>query len=462
MDIPANVKDIVEHVGGTENINSVSHCFTRLRFKLKDRTRADDEAIKKVPGVMGIIDAGGQLQVVIGNQVEKYYSAVLAAFPEIKAEGSVEPEKDTKQMSVFDRIVDFASAAFVPCVSMLAACGTLQGLLALLVFAKVLDPSSGTYTILSLIGNSIFYYFPVFVAYSTGKYFGGKPFFSMLAVLIMIHPTIINAADAGDSMDFLGIPLTLINYSSAVFPAILVSWFSTVVEKLARKVVPDMVKVIFVPMIVLVITIPVALFIIGPVMTAVMNAITSGAFALIAFSPALAGLIVGAAWQPLVFLGVSKAFVPVFIADLNNFGYDALIPVTFIVCALSQGAAALAYGLRTKNRQTRQVGISSFVAALFGVTEPAMFGLNVPAKRPFIFGVVGAAAGGLISVVLGGKGYSIAAGILGIPSMIGPNGIEFGFYGALIGVVVAFVLAFVLTWLFGYSVERDEAEEMHL
>lgn len=462
MDIPASVKAIVEHVGGPDNINTVSHCFTRLRFRLKDRSKADDETIKKIPGVMGIIEAGGQLQVVIGNQVEKFYDAVLTAFPMIEAEGSVEPEKDTKSMSFFDRIVDFASAIFVPCVSMLAACGTLQGILALLVFLKVLDPASGTYTILSLVGNSIFYYFPVFVAYNTGKYFGGKPFFSMLAVLIMIHPTIINAAETGDSMDFLGIPLTLINYSSAVFPAILVSWFATVVEKLARKILPDVVKVIFVPIIVLLIAIPVALFIIGPVMTSIMNAITAGAFALIGFSPALAGLIVGAAWQPLVFLGISKAFVPVFIADLTNYGYDALIPVTFIICAFAQGAAALAYGLRTKNRQTRQVGISSFVAALFGVTEPAMFGLNVPAKKPFAFGIVAAAIGGLISVVMGGRGYSIAAGILGVPSMIGPNGIEFGFYGALIGVVVAFVIAFVLTWLFGYSVERDEAEDLNL
>lgn len=462
MTVQERVVRIVDLVGGPDNIYALSHCITRLRFHLKDRSKANDDEIKKVEGVLGIIDSGGQYMIVIGNEVQHYYDAVLAEFPDIEAGGTVDakPEEaveDRKKMSILDRAIDMASGIFVPCVSLLAGCGTLQGILALLVFLGVLDDTSNTYTILYLISNSIFYYFPVFVGYNTAKYFGGKPFFGALIALIMIHPDLIAVAEAGETFDFLGIPLVAVNYSSAAFPAIIAAWFGTKVEKLARKVFPSVVSLVFVPAVTLVITVPVALLIIGPVMTWIMDLITGGIFALIDFSSILAGIITGVVWQPLVFLGISKAFVPVFIADLAAQGYDNLIPITFAICAFSQGFAALAYGLKSKNSETRQTGISAFISSLFGITEPAMFGLNVTAKRPFIIGIVSAGVGGLICGLFGGKGYSIASGILALPAMIGPDGLDMAFWGAIIAMVVTSALAFGLTWAFGVPKEEAKA-----
>lgn len=463
MDINESVSQIIDLVGGPDNISSVSHCFTRLRFHLKDRAKVSDEAVKAVPGVLGLIDAGGQVQVIIGKDVEKFYNAALELFPSLVAGGEVEmkPEDNPgkKKMSPVDYIVELASAIFVPCVSLLAGCGTLQGIVALLSTLGVLSADSSTYTILNLIGNSILYYLPVLVAYNTAKFFGGKPFFSMLAVLILIHPTFLNAAADGTPMDFLGIPLTVIDYSSQVFPAIITAWFCSLVEKPVRKIVPDVVKVIFVPLLTLVITVPVALLIIGPVMTAAMNAVTAALFAIMEFSPVLTGIVAGAIWQPLVLLGISKAFVPVFVTNLTTYGYDGAMPVVFIVCALATGGSCLAYGLRSKKPETRQVGIAAFISSLFDITEPGMFSILLPAKKPFIIVIVSSAIGGLVTSLFGARCHTAAMGLLGIPSVIGENGIDLSFWGTILGTIVAFALAFAATWFFGYDEENDKGQE---
>ncbi|TDW16190.1 PTS system beta-glucosides-specific IIC component [Breznakia blatticola] len=451
MSVKENVKTIIDLVGGIDNVQSFSHCFTRLRFILVDRKKVNDEELAKADGVMGIIDAGGQLQVVIGNAVSSYYEEAAKIYP-AKAGGEVEVSSETdKNASLLDKITDIASAIFVPIVGVLAASGTLQGFLSLFVMLKWLDPTSGSYLVLYAISNAIFYYFPIFLAYTSAKKFGGKPFYAMIIACAMITPEIINAVNEGQQLTLFALPLTLVNYSKTVFPIILSTYLAAIVEKFARKIVPDILKMIFVPMIVLCVVTPLAFLIIGPVLTAVMSFITDAIQALYAFSPLITGVLVGGIWQLLVLFGVSKAFSSIFIANLAAMGYCPLIAIVFFASAMGQTGAVLGFGLRSKNKAVTQVCVGSAVSGLFGITEPALFGINVPARKPFIFGLAGGALGGLIASLLGGKGYTFGTGILGIPALINPAGIDMGFYGALLGAVASLVLAFGLTYMFGWS-----------
>lgn len=449
MSVNNNVKRIVELVGGEENITSISHCFTRLRFILMDRSKVNDQELERAEGVIGLIDAGGQLQVVIGNSVSKYYEAALKMYP-LTGDGPIE-EENKENMSLLDKITDLASALFVPTVGILAACGTLQGFISLFTLVNVITEGSGTYLVLSTIADAIFYYYPVFIAYNAAKKFGGKPFISMIIALVMVHPNIINAANVSESMSFAGIPLLLIDYSKSVFPVILASYLASKVEKHARKYIPDVMKMIFLPLVVFLIVIPAVLLLVGPVITEAMTLVTKSVIVCYDFNPILSGIIVGGVWQFLVLFGISKAFIPIFATNFATFGYCPLVAIVFFASAMGQTGALLGFCFRSKNNKIRQFGIASGVAGFFGITEPALFGINVPARKPFLFGMVGGAVGGLIASIMGAKGYAFGSGITGIPALINPNGIDRGFYGAIIGAVVSFIVAFALSYILGWS-----------
>ena len=456
MSVKENVKTIIDLVGGVDNINTISHCFTRLRFILVDRKKVNDEELAKADGVMGVIDVGGQLQVVIGNSVSKYYEASIEMYPS-KAGGEVEVENENKEdMSFLDKITDIASAIFVPVVGVLAASGTLQGLISLFVTLEWLDPTSGTYMVLYAISNAIFYYFPIFLAYTAAKKFGGRPFYAMIIACVLLSPEVIAAVDAGEKLTLFALPLTLVNYSKSVFPIILSTYLAAKVEKIARKLIPDILKMIFVPLVVLLIVVPLALLIVGPVLTTVMSFITDGITSLYNMSPLVTGVLVGGIWQFLVLFGVSKAFASIFIANLATMGYCPLIAIVFFSSAMGQTGAVLGFGMRSKNKKINQVCVASGVSGFFGITEPALFGINVPARKPFLFGLAGGALGGLIASLMGAKGYTFGSGILGIPALIGPSGIDMGFYGAILGSVAALALSFALTYFFGWSEDIEK------
>lgn len=459
-----NVRNIVSLVGGPENVKSVGHCFTRLRFILKDEGVVDKDKLTAADGVMGVMEAGGQIQVVIGNNVTTYYDTLVRIF-NISADGDVEAEETAsgapkQKMKFMDKVTDLASAIFLPSISLLAACGTLQGFLSLLTTFNLMSTTSGTYLVLSTIADSVFYYFPVFLAYATAKKFGGRPFYSMIIAFVLIHPNITTAASSGDTYSFLGIPLVLMNYSKSVFPAILSSYLACKIEKVARKIIPDCIKMIFVPLIVFLITVPIALLVIGPVTTWLMNLVTTGITMLYDFSPVVTGAVAGGIWQILVLFGISKAFIPLFTSDLATNGYSALIAVVFFASVLAQVGSVLAYCARSRNEKIRQVGVASAISGCFGITEPAMFGINIPARKPYVFGLIGGAAGGLVAALFGAKGYSFGAGLIGIGSLLGPEGVDMSFYGGLLGMLVAFVISFAMTWFFGWSKDSEDALKM--
>ncbi len=464
MDKKEIVVKLVELSGGEDNIQEYSHCFTRLRFRLKDRGKAQDDMLKKTEGVMGIIDRGGELQIVLGNSVSLYYEEAVKLLGKEKSKGAVavarvaEEEKNAgEKLNLVDKIAQLASAAFIPIIGGLAACGTLQGLLSLMIFLKVLTPESGTYMVLYAISDSIFYFLPFFLAYTSANYFGGKVYISMIIAATMIYPTIMGTVSAEEAYTFLGIPMLIMAYTKTVFPIIAASWMASVIEKQLRKVIPDVLKMIFVPLITVVIVVPVTLLVVGPILTFAMSLVTKGIQAIYAVTPVVTGTLVAGIWQLLVFFGISKAFIPIFTSDFANFGYSYVGAIVFFVAVMGQTGAVLGICLKTKNKNIKSVATGAVISGFFGITEPALFGLNVPAKKPFIIGSLSAAVGGLTASLFGGKLYSLATGVLGIPSLINPeHGIDMSFWGVLLGAVITLVLAAALTYMFGWDEETEK------
>ena len=459
MNKETTVKEIIELVGTGSNINTVTHCFTRLRFKLHDRSKVKDEELNNISAVMGIYDRGGEFQVIIGNQVSEYYREVEKLLHG-KADGHVDEKLDdipAQKMSIMDKVADISSAIFVPIIGVLAGCGTLQGLLSLLIFLDVITVDSGTYLVLNAMGKGIFYFFPFFLSYTAAAKFGGKPFISMAVAASILYPDILTAVQEGAAVTFAQFPLLLRNYTSTVFPIIVAAWVASLVEKQLRKVIPDLLKMIFVPMLTLVIVVPLTLLAVGPVLTYAMDAITYPINFLYEVSPILTGSLVGGIWQLLVFLGISKAFMPIFTTEFVTNGFSYFGAITFFVAAMGQTGAVFAIAAKSKKKNIKAVTMGAGISGLFGITEPALFGINVPAKKPFLIGSISSAIGGLIASVFGGKLYSLATGILGIPSLINPeNGLDRGFFATIIGSLITFVLAFVFTYKFGWSQENDE------
>lgn len=455
MDRKLVVGQIIELVGSEANINAVSHCFTRLRFRLKDRNLVKEEELKALDAVYGIYDRGGELQIVMGNEVSSYYEIAAETLGD-RAQGSVdehlEEEQPKGKMSVVDWIADLSSSIFVPIIGVLGGCGTFQGVTSLLLFLKIISPESGTYLVLNAIGRGIFYFLPFYLAYTTAQKFGGKPFLGMTVAASIMYPDIISASSGETAYTFMQIPLMLRDYSSTVFPIVVAVVFATFVEKQLRKIIPDILKMIFVPMLTLFIVVPLTLLVIGPALTYVMEGITIGITFLYDKLPILTGALIGGLWQLLVFTGVSKAFIPIFAGEFASKGYTNIGAVTFFVAAMGQTGAAFAIAAKTRKQETKSAAIGAGVSGLFGITEPALFGLNVPAKRPFIIGSLSAVIGGLLVSFFDGKLYSFATGLFGIPALISPqDGLDVSFWAVILTSVLTFILAFVGTYQFGWK-----------
>lgn len=453
-------RDIIQQVGGKENVNSVVHCITRLRFKLKDESKANTEAIKNMDGVVTVMKSGGQYQVVIGNHVPDVYKAVV----EVGGFQNQSPiEEAGPKGSLFSRFIDIISSIFTPVLGVLAATGMIKGFNALFVAVGWLDATSGTYQLLNAIGDSLFYFFPIFLGYTAIKKFGGSPFIGMAIGAALVYPTL-STLTAGDPLytvfagtmfespihvTFLGIPVILMTYSTSVIPIIIAAFFAAKLETALKKVIPDVVKMFIVPLLTLLITVPLTFIVIGPIATWAGMLLGSATVAVYNLSPLVAGLFLGGFWQVFVIFGLHWGLIPVAINNLTSLGSDPVLALVF-AASFAQIGAVLAVFLRIKNQKIKTLSIPAFISGIFGVTEPAIYGVTLPLKKPFIMSCIGGAVGGAIMGVMGTQVYIIGGlGVFGYPSNISPEGITTGFYGSLIGTVAAFVVGFVLTYLFG-------------
>ncbi len=454
-------RDIIQHVGGKENVNSVVHCITRLRFKLKDESKANTEAIKNMDGVVTVMKSGGQYQVVIGNHVPDVYKAVVEVGG-FQNQSPVE-EEDGPKGSLFSRFIDIISSIFTPVLGVLAATGMIKGFNALFVALGWLDATSGTYQLLNAIGDSLFYFFPIFLGYTAIKKFGGSPFIGMAIGAALVYPTL-STLTAGDPLytvfagtmfespihiTFLGVPVILMTYSTSVIPIIVAAFFAAKLEKFLKTVIPDVVKMFIVPLLTLLIIVPLTFILIGPIATWAGMLLGSATVAVYNLSPLIAGIFLGGLWQVFVIFGLHWGLVPVAINNLTSLGSDPILALVF-AASFAQIGAVLAVFLRIKNQKIKTLSIPAFISGIFGVTEPAIYGVTLPLKKPFIMSCIGGAVGGGIMGIMGTQVYMIGGlGVFGYPSNISPEGLTTGFYGSLIGTAVAFVVGFVLTYLFG-------------
>ncbi|VED48419.1 beta-glucoside-specific PTS system components IIABC [Raoultella terrigena] len=401
MEYKALAQDILSRVGGKENIVSLVHCATRLRFKLKENKKADAEGLKRNPGVIMVVESGGQFQVVIGNHVHDVWQAVRS---EAGLTDDSEPVAETgEKTSVLGQIIDVVSGIFTPFIGVLAASGILKGMLALAVVCGWLAPQQATYQIWFAASDALFFFFPLFLGYTAGKKFGGNPFITMVIGGALTHPLMIQAFEASQvsgagATHFLGIPVTFINYSSSVIPIILASWASCWLERRSNAVLPPAMKNFFTPAICLAVVVPLTFLAIGPVATWLSQLLAHGYQIIYAVAPWLAGAAMGALWQVCVIFGLHWGLVPLMINNLAVLGQDSMLPM-LLPAVMGQVGAALGIFLRSRDARQKVLAGSAISAGIFGVTEPAIYGLNLPLRRPFIFGCVAGAIAGRLSVL---------------------------------------------------------------
>lgn len=452
MEYKALAQDILNRVGGKENIVSLVHCATRLRFKLKDNGKADAEGLKANPGVIMVVESGGQFQVVIGNHVHDVWQAVRQ---EAGMSDDSEPTAESVEKgSLLGQIIDVVSGIFTPFIGVLAASGILKGMLALAVVCGWLTPQQGTYKIWFAASDALFFFFPLFLGYTAGKKFGGNPFVSMVIGGALTHPLMIQAFEASQAPGaavehFLGIPVTFINYSSSVIPIILASWVCCWLERKSNALLPSSMKNFFTPAICLAVVVPLTFLLIGPLATWLSHLLAQGYQIIYAVAPWLAGAAMGALWQVCVIFGLHWGLIPLMINNLTVLGHDSMLPM-LLPAVMGQVGAVLGILLKTRDARQKVLAGSAFSAGIFGITEPAIYGLTLPLRRPFIFGCVAGAIGGAIVGFSNAHVYSFGFGnIFTVAQMIPPQGLDSTVWGGVVGIFAALIISCGLTFFAG-------------
>lgn len=464
------VKDILEKVGGKENINSVTHCITRLRFKLKDENKAQTKQIKELKGVVTVVQSGGQYQVVIGNHVPEVYKE-LTNYAGLQND-SPSNEEDTGKKSLFNNFIDIISGIFTPVISVLMASGMIKGLAALLLSFGVIEKGTGTYVILQATGDALFYFFPLFLGYTAAQKFGTKPFIGMAIGGALVYPAVAAATanleplytlfpgtifQSPVHLTFAGIPVILMSYSSSVIPIIIAVYFASKLEKILNNMIPQVVRGFFVPFFTMLITIPLTYIVIGPVATWAGLLLGNVMLGVYNFSPIIAGLLIGGFWQVFIMFGLHWGFVPIALNNIATMGFDTIM-ISGTATPLATAGVVLGIFLKTKNKKLKEISFPAFLSALFGITEPALYGVTLPRKKAFIATLVSVSIAGGIMGFFGSKGYVPgASGIFAIPNTINPaTGIDQGFIGYLIAVGVAFFMGLILSLTIAYDPKVDE------
>lgn len=470
-------KKIIKEIGGEENIQSLTHCITRLRFKLKDESKANDEVLKNTAGIVTVMRSGGQYQVVIGNQVPEVYAQVMK-LTQLEEKGQSEVQ-EKKKGKILDNALDVVSGIFQPILGIMAACGMVKGLNALFVAMGLYSSQCGAYLIFNGIGDGLFTFLPLFLGYTSAKKFGLKPMVGLVAGAIMCYPGLqasslsaemepLYSIFTGTSfeskiyMDFFGIPIIAMNYMSTVIPIIFVVYFASKCEKFFNKFVPDLVKFFFVPMLTLLVALPVGFMLIGPVTIFGSTIISETVLAIRNISPLLAGAIVGFTWQILVIFGMHWGFIPVYINNMMTFGFDNVM-MPFFACTFATSGVVLAIFYKTKNKQLKELALPNFISGIFGVTEPAIYGITLPLKKPFIIScIVGGLVGGYYGHFNFRKFMVGGMGIFEFPAMIAPDGSMSNLIVAVTGAVMALILGFLFTFITFKDKEEEKKEEKDL
>ncbi|EJG4537185.1 PTS glucose transporter subunit IIA [Enterococcus faecalis] len=459
MDYQAIAKEILKDVGGKDNIVDVTHCYTRLRFVLKDTKQANKEALLQTEGVISVVESGGQYQVVLGNKVAHVYNALEPLLAQQLTTKTSTKEKN----SLGNRILNTVAAIFTPVVPAIAASGMLKGILAIAVmvannFYQVDLKPLNTYIILSAASDALFYFMPVILGYSAAKVFKTNEYIAMVIGATLCYPTIVSLMTEESAVTLFGLHVTKANYVSTVIPIILAIFMLAYVQRFLEKVIPEVLKIIMVPTLSLLLMIPATLLLFGPIGIYLGDGVNWLYYYIMNFSPILLGGFIGGIWCVLVIFGAHRGLVPIGINDVARTGRQNLL--AFAGAAnFSQAGAAFGVFVRTKNKDLKAVAASATVTALFGITEPAIYGANLRLKKPMIYAVASGAAGGALMGWGGSYGTAFAnQGLLTIPVYAEAGTKAFICY--LLGCGIAFFGAFLLTIFLGFNdLPLDESRQ---
>ena len=441
--------DILREVGGENNINTFTRCATRLRLVLNETPAQAKSQIQNLPGVIAVVESGGQFQVVIGTHVADVFNALSALVGENHS-GTISKPK-TRWL---DAVIGTMSAVFAPIVYILAAAGILQGLLIVLGLIDAEIKTTGTFAILNFMSWTPFAFLPVFIAITAARHFKCNPFIAVLCCCALINPewsAMASRIASGETITFLFIPLAKTVYTSSVLPPLFLVWALSWLEKRVEKILPDVVSALFTPLICFVVIVPLTLIIIGPITTWAAMGIASGYNALFAAAPAVAAAVIGGVWQVIVIFGVHWGITPVIMANFDTQGYDSFQAYQTIA-VIGQMAAVFGVFLKSRNRELKTTSLSAGVTAIFGITEPAIYGVTLRFKKPFICGCIGGAVGAVVASLFGSLYYAYAAlpGLFTLVNAISPDA-PMSFIGELAGSATCIVLTVVLVQVIGFD-----------
>lgn len=440
--------EVVKNIGGTENIESVTNCMTRLRFTLKNVSKVNVESLEKVKGVQAVVNKNGQFQVVIGTDVSNVCDEIK------KMKNFDETEKTSKKEgSIINRVIGAITAIFQPIIPAICGAGMIRAILAILVAFNLVDTSASTYQMLNMVADTAFYFLPIFLAVSAAKVFGCSTYLAAVMGAMLLHPAFSGFVSAGEAIAIWGIPIRLVSYSSQVVPPILIVWFMSYVEKYAKKWIPSVVSVFMVPLVVFMITVPVAFCVLGPLGSYVGD----GLYVLFEYLNTNAGWVIpflmGIFAPLLIMTGMHYSIVPIALAQFASVGYMTILSPGMLASNIAQATAVLYVGLKTKDQKLKQTALSSSITAYFGVTEPALYGVTLPLKKPLIATMIGGGAAGLWAGLSHMRTYaSASAGVLALPVYICDD------LSNVRNAVICMVIAFVVTLAVSMFLKFDDVK----
>ncbi len=450
-------KDIIREVGGDANIVNATRCATRLRLVLKETPKGAKEKISEMPGVITVIETGGQFQVVIGTHVGDVFAQVAKDLDLDSKSGAEEKPKQ----GILNRVIATMSAVFAPFVYILAGAGILQGILILATMAAPSFAETGTYQILSLMSWTPFTFLPIFIAITAAKHFECNVYIAVLCCCALVNPdltALAKAAGDGDIIQFLFFRLSETTYTSSVLPPLFLVWILSYLERFVHKHLPDVVKPLFTPLICFVIMVPLTVLAIGPLSSLTAKGIANGYNFLFDVAPALAAAVIGGIWQVVVIFGVHWGITPVCLANFEMYGHDSFQAYQTIA-VIAQMAAAFGVFIKTRNKEFKGVALSAGVTGIFGITEPAIYGVTLRLKKPFICGCISGAIGAVVASIFGSLYYAYAGlpGLLTIVNAIDADA-PMSFVGEAVGALVAIVAAIVLVQIIGFDDPKESKE----
>lgn len=450
MKYEETIRGILDNIGGEDNIESVIHCFTRLRFVLKDVGKADEEKIKAVKGVVSVVNKGGQFQVVIGPHVNEVYDE-LVSVAHIKpnsaaAAPAADQDAPKEKKNLFTRLCDTMSGIVMPMIGPLAGAGMIKALLSMAITFHLLSSDSQTYQIFYLVSDGVFYYMPFFLAYSAGKKFKCNPYLSLVFAAMLVHPNYLAMRTAGEAVKLFGVlPVTLASYTSSVVPIILIVYFQSIIEKYVTKITPKPIKAFFVPMVVILITVPVGYVVLGPLGSIIGSYLSKLFVTLDTYLSWLNGMLIGGLCPLLVMTGMHYAVGSAQTVQRATMGYATILAPGMVCSNMAQSAATFGVALKTKNKDLKGLATSVGVTALCGITEPTLYGIGMKYKRPLYCAMIGGAVGGLYAGLMHVKQWAYGTStIFALPVYISSDN---SFINICIAVAISMAVAFVLSFL---------------